>query len=242
MRKVAFITTAAIAVGGTVGVAYAAVDKTQGLTVKTSSASGTKKKPKKVSLDVTTSTKAVTQAQSGTFAATEAVISFDKNLKFNNTKFPTCTAPKAVAGTCPADTKVGSGAAEAEVGTGGPIVANFKITAYNGAKGTLILFLQGLKTAKYDATAQQKTIIGTLKPASGKYGRKLVVPIPKDVQQPVPGLRATLTSFNTKVSKTYKGINYVESVGCSAKKYNFSGAFKFDDGDAKTALTTAACK
>lgn len=235
-RKVALLVTAAVAVGGS-GIAYAAIAKTQTLVVKTNALSGTKTKPKKVTLDVTTGTRAVTPADSGTFAATQAVISFDKNLKFNNKKFPTCTKVKVVANTCPAGSKVGGGSAKAEVGAGGGIKPEFKITAYNG-EGGLILQLKG----QGGFSDQEKILVGKLKNATGKFGKKLVVDIPLEVQQPVPGLKATLTEFKTKVVATYKGINYVESVGCTKKKYNFAGVFKFDDGDTKSSVATAKCR
>jgi len=243
MRKAAFLTMAVVAVGGTAGVAYAAIDKTQTLVVKTSAAAGTTKKPAKVVLDVTTGTSAVNPAQSGTFAATQAIISLDKNLKFNNTKkikgkvWPSCTKVKVVANTCPKGSKIGTGSAKAEVGEGGGIKPEFKITAYNG-EGGLILQLKG----QGGFSDQEKILVGKLKNATGKYGKKLVVDIPLEVQQPVPGLKATLTEFKTKISATYKGVNYVESVGCTAKKYNFSGTFKFDDGDTKTAVATSKCR
>lgn len=238
MRKVALLATTAMAVSGT-GIAYAAViDKTQTMSAKTSTASGSKKKPKKVTLTVSVGTKATNQAESGTFATTNAEVFFDKNLRFNPSKFPTCTPTKVVAGTCASATKVGTGSAAAEVGAGGNVAPTFKITAYNGAGGKLIMALKG-QGAFNDL---EKILTGTLKNASGAYGKKLVVPIPLDVQQAVPGLKTTITKFEVKINATYKRKNYVESIGCKSKKYKYAGTFKFDDGDVKKVTATSKCK
>ena len=63
------------------------------------------------------------------------------------------------------------------------------------------------------------------------------------MQQPVPGLKATITKFQTKISaKPYKGYNFIESIGCTKKKYNYKGDFKFDDGSAINGVTaTSKC-
>lgn len=241
MRKVALLTTAAVVVGGT-GIAFAAGEKVQDLTVKTSqSAAGTKKKPRKLVLDVSVGTRAVNDAETGTFASTKTVIYFDKNLKFNNSKFPTCTETAVAAHTCKAASKVGAGSAAAtlKAPNGANIQPTFKITAWNGPNNTLILELKG----QGGFSDQEKVIVGKLKSASGKYGKKLDVDIPLNVQQPVAGLKATITKFQTKINATYKGKNYVETVGCTAKKYNFAGDFYFDDGTSIKGVTeTTKCK
>lgn len=236
MRKFALVAAVTVA-AVPVGVAAAQVAKTQTLSVKTPSAAGSKAKPKATSIFVKTGVTGDNPADTGTFAASSVTISFDKNLKFNNAKFPTCTRTKVVAGSCPTGSQVGSGKASAVAGSNG-IKPNFVITAYNGPKNTLILNLKG-----QDAfNSLEKVLVGTLKSGSGKYGKKLVVPIPLDVQSPVPGLKATLTNFETKVQKRFKGVNYVESIGCTSKKYQFRGDYKYDDGTKKTLTTTAACK
>lgn len=240
MRKVALLTTAAVAVGGT-GIAFAAGAKTQELTVKTTpTAAGTAKKPKKTTLDISVGTRAVDDAETGTFASTKTVIFFDKNLKFNNSKFPTCTETAVAAHTCKSTSKVGAGSAAAtlKAPNGANIQPTFKVTAWNGPNNTLILELKG----EGGFSDQEKVIVGKLKNATGKYGKKLDVDIPLNVQQPVAGLKATITKFRTKINATYKGKPYVVSTGCTKKKYNFKGDFFFDDGTSIKGVTaTTKC-
>ena len=84
--------------------------------------------------------------------------------------------------------------------------------------------------------------VGQLKPDSGKFGRKLVVAIPSNLQQPLAGVFATLTSFVTKVGGSAKGTPYVALKGCSGGKLQFKGDFVFTDGSKQSATSRPACK
>lgn len=228
MRKTttALAVTVASALGVTAIAQAVAVDQT--LSVKTLGKKGTAKKPQKISLNVLTTTNAKDGKSNGTYGTTQAVIHFDKNLKFNNAKFPTCSEAKisADASKCPSGSKIGSGGATAVVGTSGLIIVNPSIVAWNGPKNTLNLQLI-TKPGENDASG---VIVGKLKNDTGKFGKKLVVTIPKKFQQPVTGLFATLTRFRTKVGRTVNGVNYVESVGCKGTSYKFAGDFTYTDG------------
>jgi len=240
LRKVSFLVAMLVASLGIAGVAYA-IDVNQNLNVKTTGKKGTKSKPRAIRLQVITSTSAKDETKNGTFASTKAVIHFDKNLKFNASKFPTCTEATVVKdqGKCPLASKVGSGRADAVVGENSAIQVAPTITVFNAKHNQLIL---RLKRGANDAADSSGVLIGTLKKDSGKYGYKLDVPIPKSLQSPVPGLYTTLKRFETNVSKTYKGNNYIESIGCTGGKYNFSGDFSFNDGTSvKNVATTSKC-
>ena len=116
--------------------------------------------------------------------------------------------------------------------------ANLNVKAYNGPGGkTILLHVVGASPIAIDSV-----LVGKLQPDSGKFGRKLVVSIPANLQQPVPNVYATLTSFVTKVGGSYKGVPYVSLKGCSGGKLNFKGDFQFTDNSKQSPTSTASCK
>lgn len=239
MRKVALLATAAVAAVPVVGIAQAAtVD--QSIDVKVSpSKAGTKKKPNAVKLAV--DIKTVKKVAEESFATKTATIFFDKNLVFNSSKFPTCTTATVQANEagCKKGSKVGSGSA---VGEALGQVQNLKVSAFNGPNNTLNLHVTGSTPLAIDSV-----IVGKLQKASGLYGTKLAVTIPDNLQQPLPGVFATLTSFKTTINKQFvtksgKKIPYVALAGCTKKKLNFKGDFVFTDNTKVSAKDTLACK
>lgn len=238
MRKVALLAVSIAALFGIVSVAMAAVTADQGLTVKTTGKKGTKAKPSPISLTVLTTTKGTGSTPDGTFGTKQAVIHFDKNLKFNNTKFPSCAINVVVStpDKCPKGSEVGSGNAEAKIEPApGPLEANPTIRAFNGPKGAFYLRLaKGTK----DPVDDTGVIPAKLSKDTGKFGSKLTVDIPKAYYNNL-NLRITLTKFFTKVKATYKKTPYIVSVGCTGGKYNFAGDFTFIDGAGATNKVTA---
>jgi hypothetical protein len=118
MRKVAvLLAMVATAVFSIVGVAYA-VEKTQYLETKTTGSKGSKAKPRGIKLRVNTGVSANVPAENGTFANSKTTISLDKNLKFNNRKFPYCSEQMVLTNEkkCPAASKVGTGTVAAVAG------------------------------------------------------------------------------------------------------------------------------
>jgi hypothetical protein len=76
----------------------------------------------------------------------------------------------------------------------------------------------------------------------GKFGKKLVVAIPSDLQQPAPGAFATLEDFRTVVKGTgSKKRPYVGLKGCTKKKLNYQADFVFTDNTTSKATTTSKC-
>jgi hypothetical protein len=169
------------------------------------------------------------------FATRSAVIHFDKGLVFNSAKFPSCTEAQVLSGApaC-AKAKVGGGkAAGLAVGQR----EDLTVTAYNGPGGkAVLLHVTGSKPLKIDSV-----IVGKLVPDSGAFGRKLVVTIPANLQQPLSGLYATLTSFLTTVGGSSKGTPYVALKVCSGGQLKFKGDFVFTDGFKQSPTSTAAC-
>ena len=229
------ITGALILVLGVAGVAQA-VNSKQTIAVKLAqSKAGTSSKPKSVGL-LTVDLKVAKDPSDAPFATSKTVIHFDKNLVFNGAKFPSCTEAQARTGAAACTkAKIGGGAA---VGLALGQVENLKITAYNGPGGkSILLHVVGAQPLQIDTV-----INGKLKPDTGKFGRKLDVTIPPNLQQPLTGVFATLTSFVTKVGGTSKGTPFVALKGCSGGKLHFKGDFTFTDGSKQSPVSTTACK
>lgn len=238
MRKFGLIAATAVVSISVAGVAQA-VDVNQGLAVKTTGKKGTKAKPVGVTLSVTTTTNGKDPSLDGEYATKSAVIHFDKNLKFNNAKFPTCALATVASKpeTCPKGSLVGKGSANATAGPEGQVKVNPSIEAYNDKGNKLHLKLIA-KPGEFDS---QGILTGTLKKDTGRYGSKLDVPIPAKLQNNL-GLFITLTRFNTVISsKKYKGLSYATSVGCTGSSYKFSGDFVFSDNTKAKADATSKC-
>jgi hypothetical protein len=218
---------------GAAGLAQA-VNSKQTVGVKLAqSHAGTAAKPKSVGA-LTVDMKVALDASDPSFATRSAVIHFDKNLVFNTAKFPSCTEAQVRSGAGCAKAKVGSGAAS---GLALGQQEKLAVTAYNGPKGkTILLHVAGTQPLDINTV-----IVGQLKPDSGAYGRKLVVSIPANLQQPLAGVYATLTSFLTKVGGSSKGTPYVALKGCPGGKLHFKGDFVFTDGSKQTPTSTTAC-
>jgi hypothetical protein len=234
MRKVALLATTVVAAVGMTSPALA-VNADQGLNISLSpTKAGTKKKPANVKLKVITTT---TPKDATPFATRQAVIHFDKNLVFNPGKFKTCTAATVQSNeaACPKGSKVGSGSA---IGTAIGQTSNLAVSAYNASGSKLLLHVTASTPLQIDSV-----ITASLKADTGKFGKKLVVPIPDNLQQPVPGVFATLKQFVTTVKATSKGVPYVGLAGCpKSKKLSFKGDFTFTDGTSLSATDTVACK
>jgi hypothetical protein len=241
MRKVALFCVALVA--GALGVTAGAfaIQGQQSVTVKvTNNRAGTSAKPRSVGkLTVTTATTVVPGEPA--WSATAATVHFDKNLVFSPSKFPTCSQTQIQQDNskCPTGSKVGSGSALATLflgGAGSPVNPAPKVTAYNGRAGKLYLLVSAPPLVR-------EVMVGSLKPDTGKYGRKLVIPaIPAALQNGgVPGAKVSLTQFRTSVGGTFRGTPFVALKGCSGGKLNFGGDFKFSDvnGAASTSSATS---
>lgn len=239
-KKIAAVAAAAVAAAGIAVPIAQAIEVDQTIAVTKAPKKGSKKKPKGAGISVDIRVNAKDRSLDGTFGTKNAVVKFDKNLRFNNKKFPVCKTATVEAdpAKCPKGSQVGKGVANAVAGQGGAVKVNPTITAWNAGSGKLVLRLAKSPGDPVDATG---TIVGTLKKSSGKYGQQLVVPIPAKYQEQL-GLKVTLTKFQVTItSAKYKGKNYVESIGCTGGKYNFAGIFTFTDNTDNTVTTTQKC-
>jgi hypothetical protein len=235
MRKVALICAAMVVGALGITAVASAIQGAQTVSVSLkSNRAGSKEKPRSVSR-VTVVTTTTPVAGEPPFATRRAVIHFDKNLVFGNSKFAKCaqSVVQANPSNCPSGSKVGSGSATAQPSTGGQVFP--KIAAYNGPGGKIFLLVT-------EPTFSVKSVlVGTLKTDTGKYGRKLDVAIPANLQN-IGGIVVTLTKFTTSVGGTAKGTPYVALKGCSGGKLSFKGDFFYTDNTTKSATSTANCR
>ncbi|MDO8209193.1 hypothetical protein [Conexibacter sp. CPCC 206217] len=235
-RTLAGVTLAAL--GVTAASAQAAdppkpVDMVQNLRVTISPAkSGTSRAPKAASIGVTI------QSPTSEPATTETVsVSFGKGVEFNNRAFPTCSLQTINANRslskCPRGSIVGKGTARA-IGflNGTRVPETLRVTAVNSPGNTLQLYVAGTNPLPIAAP-----ITGRLVKASGKYGYKLNVRLPQDLQEVIPGTAwAPLVYFHVDVKATTtvrRGgkstkVPYVQTVKCPSGGWPFEAAFTFD--------------
>jgi hypothetical protein len=190
-----------------------------------------KKKFKKTSVKVTTTTSDADNPSGMPPKATNAKIVFDKkDIKFDTKAVPGCdpnsienTTTDAALAAC-GSSEVGSGSAVAALpfGAGGTRQDyNAVVTAFNrgDAKGILL-------HSRVDALGTTVVLKGTLS------GTTLNVQIP-----PLGGGVGAISSFTT----TVKAKDYVQG-RCKDKKIDYSGTFTFSDAAAATATDSQKCK
>jgi hypothetical protein len=234
-RTLAGVTLAAF--GVTAASAQAAdpkpVDMVQNLRVTISPAkSGTARKPKPASIGVTISSPTPEPATTETVS-----VSFGRGVEFNNRAFPTCSLKTINANRslskCPKGSLVGRGTARA-IGflSGTQVPETLKVTAVNSPGNTLQLYVAGTNPLPIAAP-----ITGKLVKASGRYGYKLNVRLPQDLQEVIPGTAwAPLVYFHVDVRATTtvrRGrrtirVPYVQTVKCPSGGWPFEAGFTFD--------------
>jgi hypothetical protein len=160
----------------------------------------TSKKKTPITLNFSTGTKDSTGAQPPT--TSKAAVYFPAGSVYNGNLFPTCSASKINAAKstddCPSKSIVGSGKAAGLAP--GPITQNdLKITAVNGGKNSVNLFVEGTSPLRI-----QSNLAAKLSKASGDYGLKLSVDIPQNLQEPAPGVPVAITLFQVKVGAKTK--------------------------------------
>lgn len=194
--------------------------------------SGTARKPKPASIEVTISSPTPEPATTDTVS-----VKFSKGVTFNNRAFPTCSLATINAtrslSRCPRGSIVGRGKARA-IGflSGTQVPEDLSVTAVNSPGNTLQLFVQGSSPLVIAAP-----ITGRLVKGSGRYGYKLNVTIPDELQEVIPGTAwAPLVYFNVKVKATTtvrRGgrstkVPYVATTSCPKGGWPFEADFTFD--------------
>jgi hypothetical protein len=176
----------------------------------------------------------------GDYAAQSASVFLDRNFRFNNRRFRTCAEAtvKTTPTRCPRGSRVGSGRGTAVTTlTSPPSVSPLAIQAFNGPGNKL--FIRVSTNNPIDIVG---VMVGTLRPASGRFGRRLAVQIPRDLYEPLTDVHPTLTEFVLNIRATFRGRPYIETRGCSARRWNFRADLTFTDGTSATDADTAACR
>jgi hypothetical protein len=239
MKKAAILAAGlALAVAAVVP-AFSAPGASHGTVLSASTSPSRKGKPTKpvgVKIHTVFTTQPPAQGQPG-FATKRTVVHLPKYLRFHGDKFKHCSEATLNASgptACPSGSKIGSGTAQGQaLGQ----TENLTVLAFNGqGSKQLLLYVQGSTPL-----AINSTIVGTLKNDTGKYGKKLDVAIPANLQQPLTNVYATLTKFDTTIGGKVGGKNYVDSIGCIKSKRNWGADLEFTDGTSDKTTTTSTC-
>ena len=189
----------------------------------TPSKAGTKKKPKnsKIKLEVQNNVESKT-------TVSRIVVSFPKTIKVNTKGFKTCTVSQLEqAGKCPSGSKVGTGGAKAFVeGADGKLnPLNFDVAFYVAPSKALLLQVDQGDDGNLGAN-----FIAKFGSAGGKFGRKLTINIPENLQAP-----SGVTPYLTELSANLKGTTgkgskkhgLFESEGCTGGEYDFESELTY---------------
>jgi len=147
-----------------------------------------------------------------------------KDVKLSGKGFPFCTAAtlnsKGKVG-CKAGTKAGSGTASAVVGPGrAPL--KFTNTVYIGSANSLVFYVEQV------GGTVRKALTAPITSAGGKFGRKLVINIPPDLQQPAPGVFASLVDIKATIKATRRTSSLASTTGCpTGRKHRIGVTFGF---------------
>jgi hypothetical protein len=232
--------TASLALAG--GTAAVAQDTTPAHTLDmgiSPSKAGTKKKPKtvKVKLDISNNVGAGT-------TASVIEIFFPKTIKLNTKGFKTCSITTLETGgptACAKGSKIGAGTAGALVNptSAAPTKLEFANSFYVGSSKQLNIYL---KQTNGDQ-AVTGFFAGKIGRAGGKFGAKLTIAIPENLQQPIPGLYSALTDIKTSLSGTAgkgrKKHGIFQSTGCSSRAYAFQSRLTYVNNPNPPAATTS---
>ncbi len=202
--------------------------------------SGTKKKPVPVTVNFSTGTK----DDPGVLPPTtsRAAVFFPAGAQWNGDLFPKCAASGISAARstddCPKGSIVGSGKAAA-LAVGNIVQNDLKITAVNGGKNRLNLFVEGTSPLRIQSNLDVK--IGK---ASGDYGMSLTVDIPQNLQEPAPGVRTAITLFQVKVGakRKVKGVTRgIAEIGKCNGTWKAKADFGYADGTKTTVNDSLKC-
>lgn len=166
----------------------------------------------------------------------------------NGSLFPVCTADMVNAAksirVCPRGSQIGTGRARADV-TAVPVYnVPATMTFFNGSRdGThLTMHVRALRPVDI-SEATDATLVKT----SGRYGYKLVAPLPPSLQEIYPGWFQQVRRFDSVIGATRtvagRRRGYVEAKRCpSAGRVSMSATFGFYDQTSASAATTVRCR
>lgn len=215
--------------------------------------SASKSKPRKASLNLH-----ITNDPSAFLTASRLDVFFARHVRISASGLVQCDLSSygnSAVG-CPPGSQVGTGTATAVLGQrttpGGPATLgttiHFKLVFFATGDSQLALDLQGVENP-----AVRVTIPLNITSLPGKFGQKMVAPIPTQIQNPAPGLFAALTDLNVNLSKSVRRGGRVRSListrGCpSSREWPFQTTLTFTGNSAPPPIpsaplnATAPCK
>jgi hypothetical protein len=222
MRKSLIGAGAAVASVSLVAVALAQAPVPPKVTVTAKispSKAGTKAKPRAATADIL-----ITNNKESKTTLDTLVAWLPKDLKVSTRGLGRCR--KSVLETegaegCPSGSRAGAGTAHATLDPSGQATPlTFKITMFVGGPTTLLIALE-----ESSLPALRPVLEGKLSRASGKYGYRLTVELPPELQQPVTGTFAALDDIRVKFSLKRGSNTLIAFTGCPRSGRH---AFKVD--------------
>lgn len=215
----------------------------------TPSKAGTAKAPRAVSrLKLAISN----DKEAGT-TASRIEISFPKTIRFNARGFRICSAvtlDKSGPAGCSSRSRLGGGTASAVVNptSATPTPLKFRNTFFVASATRLHIFLEQTNGDR----AVRKVLVAKIGNAGGKYGQKLTIDIPRDLQQPADNVFSALADLGTSLSATAgtgsKRHSILESRGCLGGQYDFRSKLTYvpnpnpPAASTSTATDTVSCR
>ena len=181
---------------------------------------GTKKKPRAVKVKTF-----VKNNVPGT-TASKIEIDFPKTVKISGKGLTHCklaefSKPGGKAN-CPAKSKAGTGVSHATLGQGGSgTPLNFDVTAYVSGNNLVVFYIE------QQGGGVSRPLQGKISKASGKFGQKLVISIPADLQQPVLGVYGNLNDLTSTLYNKKGKRSLISTVGCKKKKHVFGAKITY---------------
>jgi hypothetical protein len=251
LRKFALIAIAGATLGlGATAPAALAGPEQFVFDVKTSSArGGTATRPRAQRLTTEFNLQGPAPTQQTQYATTRSVIHFDRRFRFNYRRFTRTCAVATVLNnpsSCPRQSRVGSGSGEAlNYATPGQ-PSPLEMRAFQGPRQKLLI------RVSTDFPAPVTGVIeGTISRSTAPYGFKLTARIPGPAEEargygnlvnPLGDITPTLTKFLLTTGATFRGRPYIQSTGCTARRWRFKADLTFNDGTRASDTDTVACR
>lgn len=227
MRKILIAAIAALTALTVATVAYAQLPApTLDVTAKVApSKAGTKKKPKSERVDLT-----IVNNKDSETSASQIEIRFPKTLVLSTKGLKTCSVAKLNSqgkASCPVASLAGTGSADAVLNPhSNPGPLKFNVTTFVAGTNQLAFFLEQQND---DGTINESGVAQAL-PAkisaikgNKVFGQKLVIKIPENLQQPVPGAYSALDKIkNSLALKSGKNM-LIKSIGCPKSREHVIG-------------------
>lgn len=219
------------------------------LTIKqaTPKNAGTKSKPKAARLNLLVKNNLESKTTMDTLD-----LYLPKSWKVSGKGLPKCNYIKLAENgrsACPNGSKAGKGKANAQLGPNSPTPSPlaFDVYVFNGGTKQILFYLD---QRGGDVEAALK---GTVKNASGKYGKRISIKVPDgkgeyaqfpNIQQPAPGVYSALVDLSANIYLKKGSKSLLSTTGCSGGKYPFQAVLRYSDNPVapakRTAKTTAS--